>query len=311
MNNSIQKTLIIITLMIGSLFTYQQAHAQFLTSEGNIDSSLNISKFELLPKQNRDQIFNFDIPRSLFGSAKNIIFRSYGSAIIDNLFVFNQSRVKRLFAGFNQAVLPSYDLAELNVNGTMRIESLADPTSTTLDPVCTNDFGKLERCSSTASPNSPSPNSPVQSNGLCANFPGDYTSQPANTGNGCIAGTYEDNTSDSSTRWLWNCNGTGGGINDTCSATRQVSCTGSALVGTCAYSVSGPNWSSTVNVSTIDLQDCEDHRANNIASNPTYTFGSINFDSGDLQNFDCSENNPTSASACTSGYIRSQICSWQ
>lgn len=57
--------------------------------------------------------------------------------------------------------------------------------------------------------------------GQCASFGGEYTSQPANSGNGCAEGTYAD-LSDSPTQWIWRCNGENGGANPTCTANKDL-----------------------------------------------------------------------------------------
>ena len=60
-------------------------------------------------------------------------------------------------------------------------------------------------------------------NGQCKAYPWAHASQPAtSTANGCLAGTYED-ISDDSSNWKWKCNGKNWGTEDICSV-GKLSC---------------------------------------------------------------------------------------
>ena len=64
-------------------------------------------------------------------------------------------------------------------------------------------------------------NRTIAINGQCRPFnSGPYATQPANSSNGCIAGVYNDLSegAGSPPPWKWECNGTGGGSDDTCFA---------------------------------------------------------------------------------------------
>ena len=74
-------------------------------------------------------------------------------------------------------------------------------------------------------PTPPPPGPPKLSkiNGQCKAYPWAHASQPAtSTANGCLAGTYED-ISDDSSNWKWKCNGKNWGTEDICSV-GKLSC---------------------------------------------------------------------------------------
>ena len=71
---------------------------------------------------------------------------------------------------------------------------------------------------------------PLRIDGQCSSFGGEYTSQPANSGNGCAEGTYA-NLSDSPTEWIWRCNGENGGAHPTCTANKDLPACGGNVGG--------------------------------------------------------------------------------
>lgn len=69
----------------------------------------------------------------------------------------------------------------------------------------------------------PKPSCATPVNGQCKAYPWAHASQPAtSTANGCLAGTYED-ISDDSSNWKWKCNGKNWGTEDICSV-GKLSC---------------------------------------------------------------------------------------
>ena len=69
----------------------------------------------------------------------------------------------------------------------------------------------------------PKPSCATPVNGQCRTHAWTHTSQPAtSTANGCLAGTYED-ISDDSSNWKWKCNGKNWGTEDICSV-GKLSC---------------------------------------------------------------------------------------
>ncbi|MCI5051453.1 MAG: hypothetical protein MRY57_04035 [Candidatus Pacebacteria bacterium] len=90
-------------------------------------------------------------------------------------------------------------------------------------------------------------------NGQCANFPGSYSSQPANASNGCLAGSYQDET-DTLTTWDWSCQGINGGLVAICDADRV------------SYSWDVGPWGTCSNGSQSRIVVCRDNN-NNVVSN--------------------------------------------
>jgi hypothetical protein len=107
-----------------------------------------VDMFQLSPKPLEDELSTPLPDLGFFTSTYNMIFRVYGTSLLDTVMVNNDASFDSLFAGFT-TLQPSSD-AKLNVNGRIKIAALADPSAPELEPVCTNDFGKLERCSTVA-----------------------------------------------------------------------------------------------------------------------------------------------------------------
>lgn len=212
-----------------------------LTSEGNESTLIGppISKFQLMPKALREgttiieglELSSFPTSIPFFGTNYNLIFRQFGSSLMDKVYAYGNASFDNLFVGFGAPQNPPTE-AKLQVDGIIKIESLADSTKTAAEPVCVNDFGKFERCSTIVTV-------PTVVNGQCQSFPSAYTSQPADSTNGCLAGTYAD-TSDTSSLWQWECQGFNGGTTDSCSANIDVVTAPSCLAPTLT-SLVGPN----------------------------------------------------------------------
>ena len=101
-----------------------------------------------------------------------------------------------------------------------------DNNSNKLSDAACSSIGPKESCNRPPTPPTPPPPGPPKLskiNGQCKAYPWTHESQPAtSTANGCLAGTYED-ISDDSSNWKWKCNGKNWGTEDICSV-GKLSC---------------------------------------------------------------------------------------
>ncbi len=141
---------LVVVLGVVSLSSYT-ADAQFLTQDGNIGTVPNIAALDLIPKPVRDSnlLGLFSNSLGFLNNSYNILFRNYGSAILDQFVAFNNASFDNLFVGFSGPQTFTDTDAKLQVDGRIVIGALADPTAPPLEEVCVNDFGKFERCSVT------------------------------------------------------------------------------------------------------------------------------------------------------------------
>lgn len=178
------KMLSIAFLLLGSLFLSQGVSAQsFLTVDGNREGGPSINRFQIAPK---DVISSFsNNPISFFDVTYNLIFRHYGVSALETLFVTDRSSFENMFVGF-----PNFQSVDSNtplqVDGKIKIIGLAtsDPLAPALAEVCTDDFGKLERCavSSVVTVPDPTTYSWVEGGwGPCTTAPGTCSGLPRPT----------------------------------------------------------------------------------------------------------------------------------
>lgn len=137
--------------------TQQDRANRFLTTSGNIINQSITTPFQLLelaPKSNNSilNISNDALQNSttfLNSTGLRYSLRQYGTAIFDNIAVYGDAVVSQLFAGFQTIESDNNsDAAKLQVNGKIKIESLADSSATELRRLCTYDGGILDICGS-------------------------------------------------------------------------------------------------------------------------------------------------------------------
>src|SRR5690554_3011280 len=130
------------------------AQAAVLTKDGNLGGGVTLGEFQLAPKQNQGQGSMGSLGNSsFFGSSVPKIFRLMGSSIFDFIAVHRDASVKKLYAGFTQFQQeggggfsqPSSSVPVLQVNGTIMVKDLANPSAAPLAPVCVNDAGIFTR----------------------------------------------------------------------------------------------------------------------------------------------------------------------
>ena len=154
------KTIAILTILIGLLAFVGDSSAQvsttlenrFLTNTGNSGSNqpglLDIFEFELAPKalQSSSDLGVLGTFNPL-GAANPVIFRLVGTSIFDSIIAYKKSAIDTLFVGFPS--LQNYTAGDpiLQVDGVIRVESLADATAEPFAPLCVIDTGVLQRCS--------------------------------------------------------------------------------------------------------------------------------------------------------------------
>jgi hypothetical protein len=76
---------------------------------------------------------------------ENAMFRLVGSSVFDNILSFEQVRFDTLSIGYPGKSHDDESTA-VQVNGTITIKSLADPSRTEPVPACVNDFGVISLC---------------------------------------------------------------------------------------------------------------------------------------------------------------------
>ena len=114
----------------------------------------SMNAFQLVPKFQESafmQTLGMVPNPNLLIAVGRVVFRVSGTSLFDTVMVNSDAYFDSLFVGFttNENLNPAN--ADLNVNGRMRIASLADPLAPPLVPACVNDFGKIERCPLTSS----------------------------------------------------------------------------------------------------------------------------------------------------------------
>ncbi|MFT6829456.1 MAG: hypothetical protein ACJAV6_000286 [Candidatus Paceibacteria bacterium] len=198
---------------------------RYLTTQGNSSNIqqglLDIFQLELAPKtlQTASSLGS----TTLFNGSKNIIFRLVGTSFFDNIMAYGDAAVDKLFVGYTAP--PSFTAGDpvLQVDGTIKIEALADTSAADYEQLCTDDFGRLLRCSGGETAEG-------GTNGSCGSSNGGTFSTAPST-NLCSAGTassVSDNTGGGSfgtNDYTWTCAGTGGGSTASCSANYAPSTT--------------------------------------------------------------------------------------
>jgi len=208
--------------------TQTERDNRYLSQEGNTKESggFNLGSFQLSPKGSDntsvrlDKQF-FELPKTFLSTSLSLVFRQYGTAVFDSVITYGDAVVDYLNTGYNIIRTEPENAAKLKVNGLIRIESLADgdPNDPRLREVCTNDVGILSVCG-----NNVSKASARAVNGVCIDYPGTYTNQPAiDNASGCQSGVFVDVLGgQSDTVHKWSCYGTDGGQLEKCSANQSL-----------------------------------------------------------------------------------------
>lgn len=125
----------------------------YLTTAGNASGCapgvLDISQFELAPKTvNSVTAISSSLGTStIFSGANPINFRLAGTSFVDSVAAFRDTAFSSVFVGMIPPLVIPAGEPELQVNGTIRIESLADDRAADFVPACVTDFGRIIRCS--------------------------------------------------------------------------------------------------------------------------------------------------------------------
>lgn len=185
---------------------------QLLTKLGNgsLGSSFLIPSFQLAPKQFSNGSLG-TTPLSWFNTAKNITFRVFGTSFLNNIVAYQDTLIHRLTVG---SVSSAPADAPLRVDGYIRIDSLADPSADPYVPACVNDFGRIERCSTTTPPDDPTP-----INGVCGPSHGGSFSEAPTEGLCLVTGSVPAVVTQGNL-FKWNCTGQLGGTTAACQATK-------------------------------------------------------------------------------------------
>lgn len=185
---------------------------QLLTKLGNgsLGSSFLIPSFQLAPKQFSNGSLG-TTPLSWFNTAKNITFRVFGTSFFNNIVAYQDTLIHRLTVG---SVSSAPADAPLRVDGYIRIDSLADPSADPYVPACVNDFGRIERCSTTTPPDDPTP-----INGVCGpSHKGSFSEAP--TEGLCLITGSMPGVITEGNLFKWSCTGQLGGSSANCWANK-------------------------------------------------------------------------------------------
>lgn len=123
-----------------------------LNKNGNLIGGPTLGQFELAPKVQRQRTASFPVS-TFFGRTMPQVLRVVGSSLFDFLTVQQDASVKMLYAGFTQLqqqgggplFMTESSNSKLQVNGSIQVKALANPTAPALAPVCVNDAGIFTR----------------------------------------------------------------------------------------------------------------------------------------------------------------------
>ena len=104
------------------------------------------------------------------------------------------------------------------------------------DVACSSIGPKLDCNRPQTPPPPPGPPAQLKINGQCKTYPWTHASQPAtSTANGCVAGEYEDITTDGFNSWKWKCKGKNWGTSAECSVAKPAPIDGQCKVYPWSY----------------------------------------------------------------------------